>query len=209
MLINCATRATRYTDYAASEVELCARAIFRQITPGNKEIFKKWLTFFRICLHEKFVSGAVIDEGGEASRFVQGQMISDENGEDIIFLPGEMGVVESKQVFIPGQRAEGNFRPGQMVEGGVFIYGEIIFNARGQPQFLPGIYDETNGNFLPGLVCETSKKDSLFVEGKLFNSKDAETLFVPGNTITMGKYNYMIFISNLNQSNLQAQFYIQ
>ena len=144
------------------------------------------------------MSGAVIDEGGEASRFVQGQMISDENGEDIIFLPGEMGVVESKQVFIPGQRAEGNFRPGQMVEGGVFIYGEIIFNARGQPQFLPGIYDETNGNFLPGLVCETSKKESLFVEGKLFNNKDAETLFVPGNTIITGKYNYMIINYLLN-----------
>ena len=53
---------------------------------GIKKFLKKWLTFFRICLHEKFVSGAVIDEGGEASRFVQGQMISDENGEDIIFL---------------------------------------------------------------------------------------------------------------------------
>ena len=65
------TRACR-TDHAASEVELCAREFSRQITLGNKEIKKKCPTFFRICLHEKFVSGAVIDEGGEASRFVQG-----------------------------------------------------------------------------------------------------------------------------------------
>ena len=52
----------------------------------------------------------MIDEGGEASRFVQGQMISDENGEDITFLPGEMGVVDSKEAFVPGQRVEGCFR---------------------------------------------------------------------------------------------------
>ena len=61
-------------------------------------------------MNEKFVSGTVIDEGGEASRFVQGQMISDENGEDITFLPGEMGVIDSKEAFIPGQRVEGCFR---------------------------------------------------------------------------------------------------
>ena len=74
-----------------------------------------------------------------------------------------------------------------MVDGGVFIYGEIIFNNKGQPQFLPGIYSEENQNFLPGLICETFKKGSLFVEGKLFNNKDAETLFVPGETIVTGK----------------------
>ena len=75
-----------------------------------------------------------------------------------------------------------------MVDGGAFIYGEIIFNNKGQPQFLPGVYDEGNGNFSPGLICETSKKESLFVEGKLFASKtDDETVFVPGSTIIMGK----------------------
>ena len=40
---------------------------------------------FSLYLNDKFVCGTIIDEGGEASRFVQGQMISDENGEDIIF----------------------------------------------------------------------------------------------------------------------------
>ena len=144
---------------------------------------------FSIYLNERFVCGSVIDEGGEASRFVQGQMISDENGEDIVFLPGEMGVVEGKEMFIPGQRVEaGPFRPGQMVDGGVFIYGEIIFNNKSQPQFLPGIYNDDNDKFLPGLVCESGlQKETLFVEGKLFNSKDVETLFVPGTTVLIGE----------------------
>ena len=42
--------------------------------------------------------------------------------------------------------------------------------------------------FLPGLVCESGlQKETLFVEGKLFNSKDAETLFVPGTTVLIGE----------------------
>ena len=125
-----------------------------------------------------------MDEGGETSRFVQGQMISDENGENVIFIPGEMGLADSREIFIPGQRVEGNFRPGQMVEGGLFVHGEIIFNSKGQPQFLPGIYNDAV-EFLPGLICETSQKDGVFVQGKLFNNKDAETIFVPGMTIVV------------------------
>lgn len=132
-------------------------------------------------MNEKFIAGAVIDEGGEASRFVQGQMLSDENGEDVIFIPGEMGLVDSKEVFVPGQRVEGLFRPGQMVDGGVFLHGELIVNPKGLPQFIPGIYNENN-EFLPGVVCETAQKESMFVEGKLYNNKDSETLFVPGCT---------------------------
>lgn len=136
---------------------------------------------FRVHLNEKFIAGAVIDEGGEASRFVQGQMLSDENGEDVFFIPGEMGIVDSKEVFVPGQRVEGFFRPGQMVDGGLFLHGELIINPKGLPQFIPGIYNENN-EFLPGMVCDTAQKESLFVEGKLFNNKDSETLFVPGCT---------------------------
>ena len=152
---------------------------------------------FSLYLNDKFVCGTIIDEGGEASRFVQGQMISDENGEDIIFLPGEMGAVEGKEMFIPGQRVEaGPFRPGQMVDGGVFIYGEIIFNNKSQPQFLPGIYNDDTDKFLPGLVCESgTQKETLFVEGKLFNNKDAETLFVPGTTVLIGELVLHISVS--------------
>ena len=151
-------------------------------------------------LKEKFISGAVIDEGGEASRFVQGQMISDENGENIVFIPGEMGTIDSREVFIPGQRNDGQFRPGQMVEGGQFIHGEIIFNNKGLPQFLPGIYNDAV-DFLPGLVCETLQKESVFVQGKLFDNKDVETLFVPGNTtaINDGKDNRFEKAKDINE----------
>lgn len=131
----------------------------------------------------RFTPGAVIDEGREDSRFMQGQMISDETGLDIIFLSGEMGQINSKEIFVPGQRIEGLFRPGQMVEGGLFIYGEIIISPKGNPQFLPGIYNEAE-EFLPGLVCDTNspQKETVFVQGKLYNSKDADTIFVPGGT---------------------------
>ena len=136
---------------------------------------------FRIQLKDKFVSGAVVDEGGENSRFVQGQMISDENGENVVFIPGEMGLIDAKEMFVPGQRVDGRFFPGQMIDGGIFVHGEIITSIKGLPQFLPGMYSE-DGQFVPGMICDTSKKETVFVEGKLFSGKGSETLFVPGHT---------------------------
>ena len=142
---------------------------------------------FRVTLNEKFVGGAIIDEGGDKSRFVCGQMISELNGEDALFIPGEMGLVDSRETFVPGQRVEnGIFRPGQMISG-IFCHGEIIFTSKGQPQFLPGIYkEEKEDKFYPGLVVSGSgnskKEGSLFIEGKLLMTKDKDTLFVPGTT---------------------------
>ena len=134
----------------------------------------------------------MIDEGGDKSRFVCGQMISDLNGEEAIFVPGEMGYVgndSSRQTFVPGQRLEnGIYCPGQMIGGGIFLCGEIIFTVKGQPQFLPGVYSQDTLEFCPGLICTNAKKESLFIEGKLLNVKDksTETLFVPGKTIHQG-----------------------
>ena len=138
-----------------------------------------------MTLNDKFVSGAIIDEGGDKSRFICGQMISETNGEDATFIPGEMGLVDSRETFVPGQRVEnGVFRPGQMAAG-TFLHGEIIVTAKGQPQFLPGIYEEEteNGQFCPGVVFSGGKKEGLFIEGKLLNVKENNTLFVPGTTL--------------------------
>ena len=145
----------------------------------------------------------MIDEGGDKSRFVSGQMISEPNGEEAIFVPGEMGYVDNdvtRQSFVPGQRLEnGTYCPGQMIDGGIFLCGEIIFTVKGQPQFLPGVYKETL-EFCPGLTC-TNAKESIFIEGKLLNVRDkssAETLFVPGNTIHKGDDNRFEKCANVN-----------
>jgi hypothetical protein len=137
-----------------------------------------------LTINGVFLSGTIIDEGGESSRFVTGQMISDVAGEEVLFIPGEMGTVEGREVFVPGQRVDGTFRPGQMIERSVYVYGEIILNTKGQVQFLPGIYSsEEDEEFVPGIICETSgSKETVFVEGRLYNNKESETLLVPGQT---------------------------
>ena len=58
-----------------------------------------------------------------------------------------------------------------MIDRNTFMYGEIIVTAKGQPQFLPGIYNiSTTEDFTPGVVLDMGKNNpSVFVEGKIFN----------------------------------------
>ena len=94
------------------------------------------------------------------------------------------------------------FRPGQMIDRNTFMYGEIIVTAKGQPQFLPGIYNNSTEDFTPGVVLDMGKNNpSVFVEGKLFNNKDTETLFVPGQTkiVNEGKDNRFDKCKNISE----------
>lgn len=172
----------------------------------------------------EFVPGTIIDEGSTESKFVPGLMISE--GEDVVFIPGEMGKTpDDTEVFIPGLRVDDEFRyilksfciflhfdfmeknlyifrPGQMIDRNTFMYGEIIVTAKGQPQFLPGIYNNSTEDFTPGVVLDMGKNNpSVFVEGKLFNNKDTETLFVPGQTkiVNEGKDNRFDKCKNISE----------
>ena len=46
-----------------------------------------------------------------------------------------------------------------------FVAGEVVCDAKGKPQFLPGVYNE-EGVFVPGVTLETLD-GQMFVEGKL------------------------------------------
>lgn len=81
---------------------------------------------------------------------------------------------QGKERFIPGQTVNGEFVPGQTVTLGagpdgapekVFVAGEVVADAKGKPQFLPGVYN-SDGVFTPGVNLETLD-GQMFVEGKL------------------------------------------
>ena len=49
----------------------------------------------------------------------------------------------------------------------VFLRGEVVTNPKtGLPQFVPGVYEEEGGRFVPGMVVDTID-GPMFVEGVL------------------------------------------
>ena len=139
----------------------------------------------------QFICGALVDMG-EESKFVEGQMLGGTSKEPLTFIPGQMGEIMEKQVFVPGQvilnpDGEMVFIHGQMVdagEGPIFLHGDIMINNKNQVQFLPGqlIYNEEREKmeFIPGVIGEADNSNE-FIEGR-FVKKGEEVLFVPGKT---------------------------
>ena len=142
----------------------------------------------------RFVCGALVDMGEEA-RFVAGQMLGGTASQPLLFIPGQMGEILEKQVFVPGQTVttpetgETVFLHGQMVEAGeagpMFLHGDIMVNNKNQVQFLPGqlVYNEERDKmeFVPGIIGEADTGDAEFIEGR-FMKKGEEAMFVPGKT---------------------------
>ena len=139
----------------------------------------------------QFVCGGLVDMGEEA-RFVPGQMLGGTSKEPLVFIPGQMGEIMEKQVFVPGQTVknpdgENIFLHGQMVDTGdgpVFLHGDIMVNNKNQVQFLPGqlVFNEEREKFefIPGTLGEANGVTE-FIEGR-FIKKGEDVLFVPGKT---------------------------
>ena len=54
-----------------------------------------------------------------------------------------------------------------MIDRNTFMYGEIIVTAKGQPQFLPGIYNNSTEDFTPGVVLWHDDPDISSGNGRL------------------------------------------
>ncbi|CAB4061505.1 unnamed protein product [Lepeophtheirus salmonis] len=134
---------------------------------------------------DAFVCGTVIDSGDNAGKFMTGQMIK--SGDNPLeFISGVMGEINDKPAFIPGQNLGTGFLPGQIVKSDslTFVPGEVVINSsKNVPQFIPGINNPENEDFLPGLVDCTS---SIMMEGKLVEV-NKESHFIPGKTVK-GKF---------------------
>ena len=138
-----------------------------------------------------FICGSLVDMG-EESKFVPGQMMGGTDKEPIMFIPGQMGEIMEKQVFVPGQTVttpddKKVFLHGQMVDtadGPMYLYGDVMVNNKNQVQFMPGqlIYNEEREKeeFIPGLMGET-EQGTEFIEGRIVK-KGEEAIFVPGKT---------------------------
>ena len=142
-----------------------------------------------------FVCGALIDKG-DTAWFVAGQMLSSySSAEDggLLFIPGQMGEIMEKQVFVPGHTvslSDGQqiFLHGQMVataDGPLYLHGDVIVNSKNQVQFLPGqlVFNQEREKeeFIPGIVGEMLDGGNEFIEGK-FVRRGETALFVPGKT---------------------------
>jgi len=139
----------------------------------------------------QFICGGLVDMG-EESKFVPGQMLGGTSKDPLVFIPGHMGEIMEKQVFVPGQTVttpddKKVFIHGQMVntaDGPMYLYGDVMVNNKNQIQFLPGqlIFSEERekDEFIPGIMGETPEGTE-FIEGR-FLKKGDDALFVPGKT---------------------------
>ena len=144
-----------------------------------------------------FQPGTLVDVGGmDETMFIPGQLMGGGDFEDELnFVSGQMGIDQNgKNTFVPGQVVNGNFVHGQTLDlgngmGKVFVQGEIVTNAAGQPQFVPGVYmtDEKTGKetFVHGMNMD-SLDGTVFVEGKLHKGKGDKAIFVPGQVAKDG-----------------------
>ena len=150
---------------------------------------------------DRLVPGTLVDVGGDQEPvFYPGQMFGggqvDEGEENdaanaLRFIAGQWGLdgddVDAATTFLLSQPAGegGALLRGQTVRAAgdkaVFVQGEVVVNPKtGQPQFVPGKYDEESGKFVPGMVVDTID-GPMFVEGVLHRvNGGCEAIFVPG-----------------------------
>ncbi|XP_066993446.2 obscurin isoform X3 [Anabrus simplex] len=137
----------------------------------------------------KVVPGRLIHgEEGEV-RFVPGMFVEEEGR----FVPGQVVLTENGEQFVPGQVVETSdgpkFVPGQVVEtssGPKFVPGQTIETPEG-PRFVPGQIVETKAGptFIPGQVISTVEEGSRFVPGQVVDTADGPR-FVPGRVVETG-----------------------
>ncbi len=128
-----------------------------------------------------FLPGALVDVSSDESNFVPGQLLSARD-EPLTFIPGRFCSSADGGEFVPGQLIHNEFVPGQTIDLGdeqkVFLPGAVVDGT-----FVPGVFDESDGDaFTAGVVLD-SVDGLMFVGGRLIEDESGSVVVVPGKVM--------------------------